>query len=120
MSGVVLRAADQALTPVQAGISKRVAVDTPSLLVAQIFADEGAQTSVHGHAEDQAACVVSGQFAIRSDDGETTLGPGDGYSIPAGFQHGIRCVSQGSYILVTARLTGEKGHDHEHGPGHSH
>ena len=48
--------------------------------------------------------------------GETRrVGPGDSYYVPTGTTHGVRCVKQGSYILIK-----ESGGGHDHGHDHDH
>ncbi|HEX9550591.1 MAG TPA: cupin domain-containing protein [Candidatus Limnocylindrales bacterium] len=127
-------AAHEPLRPVRTGIWKRVIVDAPALSVDEIFFDQGVATDSHGHGLSQAAYQVSGKFEVRLADEKLVLGPGDGYSIPAGVEHSVRCVEKGSYILVTARGAGngvdraehdhhDHGHDdhgHGHGQGHGH
>lgn len=112
-------AANEPLRPVRAGIWKRVLVDSPSLAVDEIRFDAGIATDGHGHGLDQAAVQISGRFEVRLGDSTVELGPGDGYGIPSGLEHSVRCIEAGSYILITAR--GSSGdHDHGHGDGHDH
>lgn len=47
---------------------------------------------------------------------ERRVGAGDSYYVPAGTTHSVRCVKQGSYVLVK----GTGGHDHADGDDHGH
>lgn len=108
-------AANEPLRPVRTGIWKRVLVDSPTLGVDEIYFEEGIATDGHGHDLSQAAYQVTGRFEVRLGTTTLTLGPGDGYAIPAGVDHSVRCIEKGSYVLITARAA-----DIVHGDGHVH
>src|SRR5215217_3859774 len=95
------------------GKSYRALVETDSLAVSEVFCDAGVVSESHSHGEEQAAYHVSGRFELDLDGRAVTVGPGDGYSIPAGARHSVRCIETGSYVLITAR--GRTEHDHHRG-----
>jgi quercetin dioxygenase-like cupin family protein len=86
--------------------------------VDEIFFEADVATDDHGHDLEQAAYHVSGLFEIHLGDEVVTLGPGDGYAIPANAPHSVRCLEQGSYILVTARNAGGGSDNHDHDNDH--
>jgi quercetin dioxygenase-like cupin family protein len=101
VSGVV-RAADVEMTVYRAGMSSRPLIKTDGLKVQEVFFDTGETSSTHAHAEEQAAYVVSGRFAITLQGDTYEAGAGDAYSIPGGVEHGVRAIQGGSYVLVSA------------------
>ena len=106
------------------GVTKRSIVETPSLRVEEIFFEAGVATDDHGHAVEQAAYHVSGTFEISIGGSTVELTAGDGYSIPPNEPHAVRCVTQGSYLLVstgtdTPAHGGHQPHHHAHANGHS-
>ena len=126
----LFRFANQTLEPVREGIRKRPLVLGPGLKADEIFFYEGVTTTAHAHPLEQAAYTVSGEFEVTLGESLRKVGPGDAYSIPAGLDHAVRCVKEGSYLLITA-LAGaadddhhshddhhDHGHDHDHGHHH--
>jgi quercetin dioxygenase-like cupin family protein len=127
----VVRAADVEMIVYRAGMSSRPLIATDGLKVQEVFFDSGETSSTHAHAEEQAAYVVSGRFAITLQGTTYEVGAGDAYSIPGGIEHGVRAIEGGSYVLVSALATApdsaeggasESAHSHDdHGPdNHSH
>lgn len=119
MDELITIAAYEPLQPIRAGTWKRVIAAGGSLGVDEIFFDEGVQTDDHGHNRDQVAYQVAGRFEVKLNGVTKAIGPGDGYSIPAGTSHSVRCLEKGSYVLITALgnrgLDGEAdAHDHAH------
>ncbi len=133
---LLFRTAHEPLLPVRAGIQKRELVLGSGLKADEIFFEENAATTGHAHDLEQAAYTVSGEFEVTLGTDRRRLGPGDAYAIPAGTDHAVRCLKQGSYLLITARgasdghqhahVDSQHGHDdHEHGDtphehGHEH
>jgi quercetin dioxygenase-like cupin family protein len=126
---LVTVAGNEPLRPIRNGVWKRVITASPALNVDEIFFDAGIATDAHGHDVEQAAYQVTGRFEIDLNGRVVTLGPGDGYAIPAGTPHSVKCVEKGSYLLITANPGGaagghshgdDQGHEHGHDHGHNH
>jgi quercetin dioxygenase-like cupin family protein len=124
----LFRFASQPLEPVREGIRRRSLVLSAGLKADEIFFYEGVATTAHAHPLEQAAYTVSGEFEVTLGDSLRKVGPGDAYGIPAGLDHAVRCVKEGSYLLITA-LTGsavddrhshDDHHGHDHGDHHGH
>ncbi len=108
------------------GMRKRTMAERPSLKGVEYFFDAGVDAGAHAHAgDDQVVYCVAGKFEERRGTDVFVVGPGDGFLIPPGTMHGIRCLEQGSYLLITAPIAGpaEEGHcggAGKHGPEHGH
>ena len=118
----LFKMATEPLEPVREGIRKRSLILGSGLKADEIFFYEGIATTAHAHPLEQAAYTVSGEFEVTLGSDLRTVGPGDAYSIPAGLDHAVRCLKEGSYLLITA-LAGisaadDPGHGHDHGHDH--
>lgn len=112
MNDLVTRAATHPLEPVRGhpGMTQRVFVRTPSLKVVQYFYATGLDGGAHAHGNDeQAVFCVSGKFEERLGDDVFVVAAGEGFRIPPGSSHGIRCLEAGSYLLITSPLPGTGG-----------
>ena len=118
----LFHSATEDLQPVRAGIRKRALVVGDGLQADEIFFDEHIATNAHAHPREQAAYTVSGQFEVTLGEDRRVVGPGDAYRIPAGTDHAVRCLSTGSYLLITAlgETSSADQHDHDHDHGHDH
>ena len=117
----LFHSATEDLQPVRAGIRKRPLVAGDGLQADEIFFDEHIATNAHAHPREQAAYTVSGQFEVTLGDDRRVVGPGDAYRIPAGTDHAVRCIRQGSYLLITSLSdTTVADHHHDHGHDHDH
>lgn len=114
----LFRFASQPLEPVREGIRKRALVIGSGLKADEIFFVEGTATTAHAHPLEQAAYTVSGEFEVTLGDSLRKVGPGDAYSIPAGLDHAVRCLKEGSYLLITALAGTDSGDDHGHHDHH--
>ena len=100
------------------GLNKRLIVETPNIRVAEFFFDQGTSTKPHSHDVEQASYIVAGKFQVDLNGDVTELGAGDGYSIPANFQHSVVCTEAGSYVLASVLETAQDAHGHGHGHDH--
>jgi len=121
----LFQSAAEPLQPVREGIRKRPLIVGEGLQADEIFFEEGVTTSGHAHDLEQAAYQVAGEFEVTLGDERRHVKPGDAYRIPAGTPHSVRCLRQGSYLLITARgghVETDPAHNHErHEPGdHDH
>ena len=116
----LFRFASRPLEPVREGIRKRSLVLGSGLKADEIFFYEGTATTAHAHPLEQGAYTVSGEFEVTLGSELRRVGPGDAYSIPAGLDHAVRCLKEGSYLLITALGGATAGDDHGHDHGHDH
>lgn len=54
---------------------------------------------VHSHPHEQLGVVLRGEQVLVIDGVERSLGPMDGYVIPAGMEHGARFGPEGATVL---------------------
>lgn len=102
---------------VRQGLRRRDLVAGPTMELEEFYFDPGAgSTDAHAHAADQAAYILSGEFDVTVGADGRRVGAGDSYYVPAGTTHSVRCVKQGSYVLVK----GIGDHDHADGDDHGH
>lgn len=114
----LFHSAAEPLQLVREGIRKRPLILGDGLQADEIFFEEGVATSGHAHDLEQAAYQVAGEFEVTLGDERRQVKPGDAYRIPAGTPHSVRCLQQGSYLLITARgshVETDHAHDHEYG-----
>lgn len=92
------------------GMTQRTFVRTQALKVVQYFFEPGVDGGTHAHGNDeQAVFCFSGRFEERLGNDVFSVGPGDGFRIPPGTVHGIRCIEKGSYLLITTPVAGTGG-----------
>jgi len=120
----LFKMATEPLEPVREGIRRRSLILGSGLKADEIFFYEGIATTAHAHPLEQAAYTVSGEFEVTLGSDLRKVGPGDAYSIPAGLDHAVRCLKEGSYLLITALgsapAANDHGHDHGHDDSHDH
>jgi quercetin dioxygenase-like cupin family protein len=58
------------------------------MTLAVMSIDEGQADSGHGHPFEQCGVVLAGSFLLTIGEETRTLGPGQGYFVPAGVPHG--------------------------------
>ena len=87
------------------GLSQRALVAGPYLRIDEFFFDMGITADAHTHAVEEAGYVVTGEFAVQLGDELRHLGPGDAWSVPAGLEHGVKCLEAGSYVMARLGAT---------------
>ena len=63
------------------------------MMVVQFTIKADAAVPLHSHPHEQIGHVVSGRMIFQIGDEERELGPGDGYSVPGGVQHGAKGIT---------------------------
>jgi quercetin dioxygenase-like cupin family protein len=58
------------------------------LILAVMTIESGMRDEGHAHPFDQCGLVLEGVFSLTIDGETRTLGPGEGYFVPAGIPHG--------------------------------
>ena len=107
---VVLASSARQTSHEHAGLTYRTFVDAkPRLTFVQYFFEAGMEVPPHSHGdEEQGVYCVSGRFAESLGGEDFEFGPGDGFYIPPGAAHGIRCIEKGSYLMCTSKVPKDK------------
>jgi quercetin dioxygenase-like cupin family protein len=87
------RAAEWPEVEAAPGVQRRVLSCGEQLMVVQFRIAAGADVPVHSHPHEQIGHVVSGRMRFRIGEQEQELGPGDGYAVPGGVEHGAHGVT---------------------------
>lgn len=85
----VSRAATATAVEVVTGVNNTKLAEGDRMNVLQFVIDPGASVPRHDHPHEQVGYVVSGTPTFITDDGETTLEPGDSYAIPGDEPHAL-------------------------------
>jgi quercetin dioxygenase-like cupin family protein len=85
--------ADWAEVEPVSGVRRRVLSCGDQLMVVQFKIQAGAEVPVHTHPHEQIGHVVSGRMRFRIGDQQRELGPGEGYSVPGGVEHGATGIT---------------------------
>jgi quercetin dioxygenase-like cupin family protein len=93
-AGAYHSSSDWPETEAAPGVRRRVLSCGDNVMVVQFKIDAGAAVPLHTHPHEQVGHVVSGRMRFRIGDQERELGPGDGYSVPGGVQHGATGVTE--------------------------
>lgn len=80
------------------GVTRQVLADSPDLMVVAFAFDTGAIGARHSHSHVQSTYVESGRFQFGIGDDSFDVGPGDGFVIPSGAEHGCTCLQAGRLI----------------------
>lgn len=67
------------------------------------FFDRG-NPEPHSHAFDALLLVTAGEFTLKLDTSDQTLGPGDLCTVAAGTRHAEICSVEGTTALVATRV----------------
>jgi quercetin dioxygenase-like cupin family protein len=82
----VLRPGD-ATWRLDTGVLVGVLVSTEHLTVATLTVPAGRASAGESHAGEEFLYVTAGRLRVQADDVDATLGPGDGFYVPAGVRH---------------------------------
>ena len=75
------------------GVHRRVLSCGDNMMIVQFRIAKGAEVPLHTHPHEQIGHVVSGRLIMQIGDERRELGPGEGYSVPGGLQHGATGVT---------------------------
>lgn len=75
------------------GVHRRVLSCGENMMIVQFRIAKGAEVPLHTHPHEQIGHVVSGRLIMQIGDERRELGPGEGYSVPGGLQHGATGVT---------------------------
>jgi quercetin dioxygenase-like cupin family protein len=80
------------------GLQRRTLGCHQRMLLAEFRAQEGVEVPLHSHPQEQVGYVVSGQVELTIGGNTAICGPGDGYSMPGGVEHGARFLTESVVI----------------------
>lgn len=80
------------------GGTRQALADSPDLMIVAFAFEAGTMRARYRHPHVQSTFVESWRFRfeVGADTGE--VGPGDGFVIPSGVEHGCTCLSPGRLI----------------------
>ena len=82
------------------GMVRRQAVVGDSIQMVEYTLSKGAIVPWHCHPNEQIGMVVSGSMIMKIGTEARTIGPGDGYVIPPGTEHGAEVLEDTVVIDV--------------------
>lgn len=95
-------ASDEGWVASAEGVERRVRMQIPEMMVVEFRFRAGAIGAVHSHPHVQTSYVVSGTFDVTLGDVTRRIGPGGGYLVPPGLQHGVKAIEPGVLVDVFA------------------
>ena len=99
-SEVFLNLSDAPWTPAATGVQRQIMGYDTSVMLVKVRFEKDAIGEKHSHPHAQTTCVVSGSFLVEVDDRQQVLSAGDGFYIPPGAVHGVKCLEAG--VLLDA------------------
>ncbi|MBN2051086.1 MAG: cupin domain-containing protein [Spirochaetales bacterium] len=82
------------------GILRKTTVYGEKTLLCSFLLSRGAEIPVHHHPYEQTGFMISGRMIFRIDGKETTVEPGDSWSIPSDAPHGAQVLEDSEVIEV--------------------
>lgn len=80
------------------GVTRRVLLHTPELMLVEFNFDIGSVGPLHAHPHTQASYVVSGRFEVTVAGRTVTLRAGDSFIVPSNAEHGVVAVEPGTLV----------------------
>ena len=71
------------------GVTRRVLVHGPQLMLVEFILEGGRDLAVHTHPHEQVGYIVSGRLRLSLDGVFHELGPGDSYHVMPKIPHGV-------------------------------
>jgi len=85
---------------VDKGVTRKILGYDRNLMMVSVEFLAGSIGSEHTHPHVQSTYVVSGKFEVTIGDKKQVLCEGDGFFIPSGLPHGVKCLEAGILIDV--------------------
>lgn len=102
-----VRAADLDWQDMGDGTQRKILGYEPQMLMMRNVFEAGVKGPLHSHPHVQASYIVSGLFDITIDGVAERLGPGDGFLVPGGVEHGATCIEAGEVVEVFTPIRDE-------------
>lgn len=102
-----VRAADLDWQDMGDGTRRKILGYEPQMLMMRNAFETGVQGPLHSHPHVQSSYIVSGQFEVTIGAVTERLGPGDGFLVPSGVEHGTRCLEAGEVIEIFTPIRDE-------------
>ena len=80
------------------GVTRRVLLHTPELMLVEFSFGAGAIGPLHAHPHVQASYVAAGRFAVTIAGETEILGAGASFIVPPNAEHGVVAVEAGTLI----------------------
>lgn len=92
--------ADVAWQDMGGGVSRKILVYEPQMLMMRNRFNAGSEGPLHSHPHVQSTYVISGVFDITIGERTKRMRAGDSFLVPSSVEHGARCVEAGEVIEV--------------------
>jgi quercetin dioxygenase-like cupin family protein len=89
------------------GTRRKIMGYAPEMLMMRNVFEVGAGGTLHSHPHVQSSYVVSGLFEITIGGVTERLGPGDGFLVEGGVEHGARCIEAGEIVEIFTPIRDE-------------
>ena len=80
------------------GVTRRVLLHTPELMLVEFNFEAGAVGPLHAHPHVQAGYVAAGRFEVTIAGGSEVLRIGDSFIVPPNADHGVVALEAGTLI----------------------
>lgn len=98
ISPVFLSLSEEAWTDTDPGVCRQVMGYDASVMLVKVRFKTGAEGNKHRHPHAQTTCVVSGRFLAEIGEEQRELVAGDGFYVPPGTLHGVKCLEAGMLL----------------------
>jgi quercetin dioxygenase-like cupin family protein len=97
---VFATASDDGYVDALPGIRRRTLTYGSATMLIEFRLDAGAALPVHAHPQEQTGYLVAGRIRLTVGEETRVVGPGDGWSIPAGVPHGGEALDDAVAVEV--------------------
>jgi len=81
-------------------VSRKIRAKGGSLMMVEVFFEQGAVGAEHRHPNEQVCYCLSGEFVFTIEGDSRTLRAGDSTYVPASVLHGAECVAAGRLLDI--------------------
>jgi quercetin dioxygenase-like cupin family protein len=89
------------------GTRRKIMGYAPEMLMMRNRFEAGTKGPLHSHPHVQSSYVVSGLFEITIGGVTEQVGPGDGFLVVGGVEHGAHCLEAGEIVEVFTPIRDE-------------
>jgi quercetin dioxygenase-like cupin family protein len=82
------------------GLKRKVLAYHESLMVVEVYFEEGAVGPIHSHPHEQITYILEGEFEFNIDGEKQIVKPGDAMFKESNVPHGAICLKKGKLLDV--------------------
>ena len=97
-SGLFVSAEGAAWTSPEPGVTRRIMVYLPEMMMVEVAFEKEAVGAQHSHPHIQASYVAEGRFAVTIDGRTEILEQGGSFIVPPDLVHGVKALEKGRLI----------------------